>query len=43
MAGYNDYKKTSNTEKHAPETVTTEENSGGYFFGKLVKREKRLL
>ena len=37
MAGYNGYKRAFNTEKHSPETVTTEENSGGYFF---VKRKK---
>ena len=40
IAGYNGYKRPSNTGKRVLEIVTTEENLRGHFFGKLVGRKK---
>ena len=40
IAGYNGYKRPSNTGKRVLEIVTTEENLGGHFLGKLVGRKK---
>ena len=40
IAGYNGYKRPSNTGKHVLQTVIIEENLGGHFLGKLVGRKK---
>ena len=40
IAGYNSYKRPSNTRKRVLQTVTTKENLGGHFLGKLVGRKK---
>ena len=40
IAGYNGYKRPSNSGKRAVKTVTTEENLSGHFLGKLEGRKK---
>lgn len=42
IAGYNGYKRPSNTGKSVLQTVTTEENLGGHFLGKLSRQDKGL-